>query len=95
MMWGIFWRPRDKGPWRPWTDRLFTSRTAAWDYVLQDRGYRPIEGRLGWVTRGSVMSPTDVKRKAAIQYEMRRIGLRLCPARIVPEAPNVYLPEDR
>lgn len=77
MKWGIFWKPRPDGPWKPWTDKLFVSKSAAVTYWMRDRQ----EG----------IDTTDPRWRRWAARSMRRTGIRLCPARIEPEAPRVYL----
>lgn len=80
MRWAIFWKVRSDGPWVPWCDQLFSSRTAAVDFWMDDH-------RLLGTTEGR-----GARQRA--RYRMKRDGLRLCPARIEPEAPRIYLGDD-
>lgn len=94
MMWAVVWnieRRHGKPPrWHAWTDRLFSSRTAAWNAVLADRGFRRIEGRPGWWTRGNVMLPMDDHRDNIIRRERLKNGLRVVPAHIEFLTPEFY-----
>lgn len=102
MKWAIVWKPNQnpKGKWTPWTDRLFNSRTQAWNAVFADRGWTLAEDQkeagLWKRGRGAPNYGADVVGRAALIKRNQRLGgLRVVPAWIEHLDPDRYAATQR